>query len=214
MTFKSEIIAAVQVEADNSGDTESVQVIGTNGSGWNRVNGKMQRLETLTDGYATSIENRVINRGKPFDGSLDKKIRSFTAPHTVNMEETYGISINDTFDVTDSVSNDQTLTVDSISGNTLTVIETVVNEVFSPFYLPVTIDDPLYNLNIEQTIRKVQADIYSHIPRSATTTESGTVKKIAAIAKFSSLSTNAVELKFNELIDSLRAAGSMSVNES
>lgn len=214
MTFKSEIIAAIQAEADNSGDTESVQVLGTHGTGWNLVNGKMQRLETLAEGYANSIPNRVINRGKPFDGSLDKKIRYFEAPHTINMEETYGITIDDTFDVTGSIAgNNGTFSVSSVSGNIITVNETVIDETFTTS-LPVTIDDPLYNLNIEQTLRKVQADIYGSIPREATTTVAGTVKKIAAIPKFNSLTTNMVELKFNELIDALRNAGSMSSNES
>jgi hypothetical protein len=214
MTFKSEIIAAIQSAADTSGDIESVQVLGTHGSGWNLVNGKMQRLEALVEGYANSIPDRVINRGKPFDGSLNKKIRYFTAPHTINMEETYGITVGDTFDVTGSVAgNNGTLTVDSVSGNIITVTETVISETFYTS-LPITIDDPLYNLNIEQTLRKVQADVYDSIPCEATTTVAGTVKKIAAVPKFNSLTTNVVELKFNELIDALRNAGSMSANES
>lgn len=214
MSFKDEIIKAIKTETEINGSTESISIMGNDGVGWNRTSdNKMQRLETMVTGYANTIPNRMVNRGKPFDGTLIKEIREFIAPNIIDMEETYGLMSSDTFDVENSISNNKTFTITAINGNVITVAETVVNETPSSILL-VTIDDPLYNLNVENTLGKIQANIFDYIPVEATVQVAGLVKQAASITKFDALTSNTVEQKFNELIDALRSSGAMSINES
>ncbi len=210
MTFKDEIITSIQNTADNYGDSESVITLGASGFAWNRATGdKMQRMETIVSGYADTIMGRMVSRGKPFDGTLEKEIIEFSiVDNTITMEETYGMVTGDTFGVTGSLGNDMSFTVKLLNGNEVEVEETVLsNETISP-PLKVLIDPPLTNLNIEDTLRKVQADIYDEMPISATLTIEGLVKQAEEIEKISSPGSTG-ELKVNEIIDSLTEASSM-----
>ena len=79
MIFKDEIITSIQDTADSYGDSESTLTLGASGFAWNRATGdKMQRIETIVSGYAETIMDRMIARGKPFDGTLEKEIIEFS----------------------------------------------------------------------------------------------------------------------------------------
>lgn len=210
MAFKEEIITAIQTAADSKGDTETVATLGTNGTGWNRASGKYSRMEVLAEAWGAVIPERMVSRGKPYDGILTKKITSFILPHTVVLQEAHGVVIGDTFVVAGSVNNDGEYSVTGIIGNQLAVAETVDSELCSPA-LGINIDPPLTNVNIERTLQKVQADISSKLPKTATTTDNGLVKQIPAIEKFDELTTNRAEQTFNLLVDALRNSGAMAV---
>lgn len=210
MTFKDEIIESIQDTADNFGDSESILTLGASGFAWNRATGdKMQRIETIVSGYAETITDRMISRGKPFDGTLEKEITKFTTlSNIITLEEAYGMVTGDTFGVTGSLGNDMSFTVKVIDGNEVEVEETVlVDETISP-PLKVLIDPSLTNLNIEDTLRKVQADIHDDMPLTATLTKEGLVKKAGEVEKITSPGSTGEE-KLNEIIDSLTNAGSM-----
>lgn len=210
MTFKDDIITSIQETADSYGDSESILTLGASGFAWNRtIEDKMQRIETIVSGYAETIMDRMIARGKPFDGTLEKEITEFTTVgNIITMEESYGMVTGDTFGVTGSLSNDMSFTVKLIDGNEIDVEETVLqDETISP-PLKVLIDPPLTNLNIEDTLCKVQADIHDEMPLIATLTKEGLIKKAGEVEKITSPGSTGEE-KLNEIIDSLTNAGSM-----
>lgn len=208
MSFKDEITLAIQAAALLYGTPETISVLGSNGSGWARTTGGfIQSLEALTLSYADAIENRVIARSKPFDGKLSKTINTFTPPNSIIMYQTFGLTTGDTFDVTGSIYNDNSYSISEVNGNVVSVNQTVATEVTSG--IPTTIETPEKDLIIEETLHKMQTTVYDRLPLSALESVRGPVLLAQSIAKFDSNTTSPGELKFNEIIDALRQAGSM-----
>ncbi len=207
MAFKDEIISSIQSVADAHGNAEVIENLGTNGKAWNPDpddSTKYQSTEIIITGLADAVIARTINRFLPYNGALTKVITDFISPNTIIMEDTNGLMLNDTFGVVGSLYNNGGKTVVSTSGNAVTVLQEIYTETDVSI---IVITGPLEeNINIEETIDRIQACIGDYITKPAITTREGLIKMGASVNNISSPSTTE-ENKLNELLTSLKAVG-------
>jgi hypothetical protein len=204
MAFIDDIIDSIKTVADANGTPEVKANLGTDGLVWNKDPdnvSKDQSLILFLTGLANAIEARTINRYPPFNGSLNKIIKAFISPNTIIFNNTNGILADDSFGIIGSKYNNGGKTVLSVSGDSVTVKQKVSTE--SSVNIPINIGPPDENINIEQTINRVQANIGDKLPSEATRTEKGLIKRAVHVDQTGITGDRAAE-KLDEIIYALQ----------
>lgn len=204
MAFIDEIISAIKTTADTYGSAEVKTNLGSNGIVWNPdpdSSSKDQSLILYLTGLANAIENRTISRYPPFNGILNKTITGFVSPNTIILNNTNGILPDDTFGVLGSKYNNGGKTVESVNGDSIVVKQKVTTE--PSVNLQINIGQPDSNLNIEDTINRIQANIGDKLPSEATRTVKGLIRRAVHVDQTGIIGDRAAE-KLDEIILALQ----------
>lgn len=209
-TLKADLITAIKTAADTYGDTDTARTLGTNGTDWERVDGKYQEAEVVIQGIAEAMTDRTIRFDGPFN-SLIKLITDFVTPKQINLNNIFGVMIGDVIGVDESTFNNSGFNITGVPINEfeygVTGDQPVNTETPTP--IETTIGPYKNDYNIEKTIWKIQAGVKDRMPLDATENKSGLVRTGLSVALIPS-PTDDFERQINDLIIDLKNSGLLS----
>lgn len=174
---------------------------------WNAGAG-FDPIGTYASPFTGTFDGKSYSITEPYDGSLLKTLLAFVAPNKINVDDVYGILVDETFDVKDSQFNNGGKNITKVTESYVTPQIEVEQRIHdeSPVSTETKIPSPNNEVTIEDTINIIQAHIADVFPALATGTQMGLVKLANSISLIPS-PVNSIEEKINKLITALRNAG-------